>query len=122
MERSVLVPDWVFDSVAGVMLEDHAIVIEGDRIDQVVRSSEVPRGEPVVDLTGHSLLPGLIDVHTHLATPLDDGQGFAQLVQRNAAQDALIQAAREILDDGTHEFWARSIRSMGTVNRALQQD
>ncbi len=37
-----------------------------------------------------------------------------------AAQDALVQAAREILDKGTHEFWARAVRSMGTVNAAFK--
>jgi hypothetical protein len=37
-----------------------------------------------------------------------------------AAQDALVQAARELLDEGTHEFWTRSIRSMRTVHRALE--
>jgi imidazolonepropionase-like amidohydrolase len=39
-----------------------------------------------------TLLPGLIDVHTHLTGPVDNGQGYAALVQRNGAQDALIGA------------------------------
>ena len=37
-----------------------------------------------------------------------------------AAQDALVQAARELLDGGTHEFWARSLRSMGAVHAAFK--
>ncbi len=36
------------------------------------------------------------------------------------AQDALVRAAREILDAGTHEFWARSVQSMGVVNAAFK--
>jgi 2-methylisocitrate lyase-like PEP mutase family enzyme len=37
-----------------------------------------------------------------------------------AAQDALVQAARELLETGTHAFWTRSLRSMGTVRDALR--
>lgn len=53
-------------------------------------------------LPGMTLLPGLIDVHTHLAVPLDDGQGFASVVQRSAAEDALlgVKHARETIDAG----------------------
>ena len=88
MNRHTITADRVFNSVTGAMLEDHAVVIEGDRIAAVIPATQVT-GE-VTDLEGHTLLPGLIDVHTHLAAPLDDGQGFAALVQRSGAQDALI--------------------------------
>lgn len=79
--------DRVFDSVYGTMLDGHAVVIEGDRVVEVVHSADV---EVTDSLPGYSVLPGLIDVHTHLAIPLDDGQGFAALVQRSGAQDALL--------------------------------
>ena len=88
MSRQAFQPDRVFDSVAGVMLDDHVVVVEGDRVAAVAPRATFS-GE-VVDLSGHTLLPGLIDTHTHLATPLDDGQGFAAIVQRSGAQDALI--------------------------------
>lgn len=88
MATQILAPDRVFDSIRGVMLENHAVVIDGDRITDVVPRETA--SEEIVDLTGHTVLPGLIDVHTHLATPLDNGQGFAALVQRSGAQDALI--------------------------------
>jgi imidazolonepropionase-like amidohydrolase len=87
MGRRVLLSDRVFDSVEGRMLEDHAVVIEGDRVVEVVPSGGV---EVTERLAGYTLLPGLIDVHTHLAIPLDNGQGFAGVVQRSGAQDALL--------------------------------
>jgi 2-methylisocitrate lyase-like PEP mutase family enzyme len=37
-----------------------------------------------------------------------------------AAQDALVQAARELLDGGSHEFWARALRSMRAVSAAFR--
>ncbi len=88
MNRATLLPDRIFDSVKGEMIENHAVIIEGDRIAAVVAAGAAT--DDVTDLSGHTLLPGLIDVHTHLAAPLDDGQGFAALVQRSGAQDALI--------------------------------
>jgi 2-methylisocitrate lyase-like PEP mutase family enzyme len=36
------------------------------------------------------------------------------------AQDALVQAARELIDPGTHGFWANAARSMGVVKAALK--
>lgn len=87
MARQTLLPDRVFDSVEGRMLTGHAIVIDSDRIEAVVPAGETPDATP---LPGHSILPGLIDCHTHLVGPVDNGQGYAQLVTRNMAQDALI--------------------------------
>jgi len=35
---------------------------------------------------------------------------------------ALVQAARELQDPGTHGFWANAIRSMGAVKAAFRAD
>lgn len=63
------------ESVSG-WLPDHAVVVEGDRIDSVVPASSLPRdaatNHRVHDLGDVSLLPGLVDCHSHLhcsATP-----------------------------------------------------
>jgi 2-methylisocitrate lyase-like PEP mutase family enzyme len=37
-----------------------------------------------------------------------------------AAQDALVQAARELLESGTHGFWKQALRSTGAVKEALR--
>ena len=85
MTRTVLLPDRIFDSVNGKMLENHQVVIENDRVVTVE-----PATSGATRLPGHTILPGLIDVHTHLTGPIDEGQGYAHLVMRNGAQDALI--------------------------------
>ena len=84
---TALLPDRVFDSINGQMVTDQVIIIENGRISALSPASEVT---DVIRLDGMTVLPGLIDVHTHLASPLDNGQGSAWMVQRTGAQDALI--------------------------------
>jgi 2-methylisocitrate lyase-like PEP mutase family enzyme len=38
------------------------------------------------------------------------------------ANAALVEAARELLDDGTHEFWTRALAAGATVNAALSDE
>lgn len=88
---TALLADRVFDSVTGEMLPDHVVQIEDGRISGIKPSPETSTETSTsTRLEGMTIIPGLIDVHTHLATPLDDGQGFAALVRRSGAQDALI--------------------------------
>ena len=58
------------DVRAGKVLTDQAILIEGDRIKEVgpsqAISSHAPANARVIDLSNSTVLPGLIDCHTHL--------------------------------------------------------
>jgi imidazolonepropionase-like amidohydrolase len=58
----------LFDSQAGVMLTKQVILVQGDRITAVGPESQVkmPVSAQVVDLTRATVLPGLIDAHTHM--------------------------------------------------------
>jgi len=56
--------------VTGDLIEDHLIVVKDGRIARVdaARSIDLPKGLEVVDLQGHTVLPGLIDMHVHLTS------------------------------------------------------
>src|SRR5262245_15256227 len=58
----------LFDSTTGRMLTNQTILITGDRISAVGPSTTVPvpQGASVVNLNRATVLPGLIDAHTHM--------------------------------------------------------
>jgi imidazolonepropionase-like amidohydrolase len=68
-KRVVVIAGRLFDAKAGkIVAGPHAIVVEGDRIMSVGPAAGVApvSGEQRIDLSGSTVLPGLIDVHTHL--------------------------------------------------------
>ena len=76
------------DVVDGTLRTNQTIVVRGDRIERVGNSAaiEMPAGADVIDLSGMTVLPGLIDMHVHL-TGDPEAQGYANLaasVPRNA--------------------------------------
>ena len=58
----------LFDSKSGRMLANQIVLISGDRITGVGPEGQIqiPAGVPVIDLRGATVLPGLIDAHTHM--------------------------------------------------------
>ena len=60
----------ILDVTNGDMVKNHVVIVKGGRIDAVspARSADIPKGIEVIDLQGHTLLPGLIDMHVHLTS------------------------------------------------------
>jgi imidazolonepropionase-like amidohydrolase len=102
----------LLDVTTGDVLTDRALVLEGDRIRDVVEADAGPQGR-TIDLSGRMVLPGLIDCHAHLIGELDDGQGYASLVTRSSAQEALtgVTNARATLLAGF-----TTVRDVGTFH------
>jgi imidazolonepropionase-like amidohydrolase len=56
------------DTGTGRMLTNQVIVLQGERISDVGPAAHVriPRGAMIIDLSSETVLPGLIDAHTHM--------------------------------------------------------
>ena len=77
------------DPQAGTVLNDQVILIRDNKIEQVGKGLAIPADAKVIDLSQMTVLPGLIDCHTHLAdAPDENGDPFLQL-KKTAAADCL---------------------------------
>jgi len=88
-----LVRGKLIDGTGGPPIEDAVVVVEGDRIRGVGQADQVsvPPGAEVIDLTGKTVMPGLINCHTHLC--LDGSPDpVTALKQRSFTENVLIAA------------------------------
>ena len=72
----------------GKMLKPAEILVEGDRIIEVGASVKHPTGAETIDLGDRTLLPGLIDAHTHLF--LHPGAEDLQTVQESIPERTIM--------------------------------
>jgi imidazolonepropionase-like amidohydrolase len=85
----LLRPGAVLDVRTGSLRDDVAVHVHGDRIVSIGSAGgEDPSDARVIELPGLTLLPGLIDTHTHLTYELED-DWINQAVKENLADLAL---------------------------------
>jgi imidazolonepropionase-like amidohydrolase len=84
----------MLDVRTGTVSKDAVILIDGERIKAAGSGLSIPAGTKVLDLGAMTVLPGLIDCHTHLMMRLGPDESYSQhLVTRSQAYRALEGAA-----------------------------
>ena len=73
----------MLDVKSGEIVKNARVIIEQDRI-KSMGATKVPRGTQTIELDDLTLLPGLIDTHTHLSKDLDK-EAFNRIVKEGPA-------------------------------------
>jgi imidazolonepropionase-like amidohydrolase len=107
----------LLDVKTGKMLDNVTVTIKGDRIASVATGGAAPKGAHVIELPNATLLPGLIDAHTHLT--FDPSFGYQELGV-SIPKEALIGAknARITLEAGFTTV--RNVGARGYTDIALR--
>jgi len=99
----------LFDSKTGQMLANQVVLIQGERITDVGPGDQlkIPAGVQVIDLSQATVMPGLIDAHTHMYDSLSAG------ARVNTSKEAwTVSAVKEVRTDLRAGFTAA--RDVGT--------
>jgi len=96
----------MLDVAAGRLVRDPIVIVEGDRIRAAGPGLAIPAGADLIDLGPATLLPGLIDAHTHVTTT------YRFLLQGGPMHDAVTAHvhARKTLEAGftsVRDLWSK---------------
>ena len=105
--HTLIRPERVFDAATGEVRFGWAVLVSGERIESVgpLEAVQAPDDARVVDLPGATLLPGLIDAHSHLFLhPYDETLWDDQVLKEARAYRTLmagVNAERTLLSGFT---------------------
>jgi imidazolonepropionase-like amidohydrolase len=107
----------LLDGKTDKLVRNATVIVEGNRITAVSADLATPPGAALIDLGDVTLLPGLIDAHTHLLMQMDGTKAMSQELEllrvvatQSTAERALLGArlAKEVLEAGI-----TSVRDLG---------
>src|SRR5262252_2348848 len=92
----------LINPVNGSITTNAVIIVTGDRISQVGVNLPIPAGAKLIDLTAYTVLPGLIDCHTHVLLQPEDERGAPPVITKSQAFRTVqgVAAAKQDLEAG----------------------
>jgi imidazolonepropionase-like amidohydrolase len=92
----------LINPVDGSVTQNAVIIARGPSIEQVGQGLPVPAGARVLDLSAYTVLPGLIDCHTHILLQPEDERGAPPVITKSQAFRTVqgVAAAKRDLEAG----------------------
>jgi len=92
----------LLNPVDGSITRNAVIVVSGEHIEQVGVNAKIPDGARVIDLSAYTVLPGLIDSHTHILLQPEDERGAPPVITKSQAFRTVqgVAAAKKDLEAG----------------------
>lgn len=92
----------LINPVTGSVTQNAVIIARGPSIEQVGQGLPVPAGARVIDLSAYTVLPGLIDCHTHILLQPEDERGAPPVITKSQAFRTVqgVAAAKRDLEAG----------------------
>jgi len=107
----LLKPDRVFDGEQ--MHHDWVVLVKGNRIAEAGRQTfTIPAGTRTIDLKGHTLLPGLIEGHSHLFLHPYDEAPFEEQIMKETRAERVARAVQHAAATLMAGF--TTVRDLGT--------
>ncbi len=92
--RTLIHAGLLIDGISDRPASDKTLIVEDSRIVAIEDGFTRPaRGDELIDLSEFTVLPGLMDMHVHLASAFYNNE-YLNRVRQNAADVALLAAAR----------------------------
>ena len=111
------------DGTGAAPVNDSLVLVEDDKLIYAGRRTEIPEGFELRDVSGRTVMPGLVDTHLHFSGNLTDNDNdwvIESVAQKQAcavkqAYDALTHGLTTVVEIGRNGIAIRDLVNMGVM-------